>query len=328
MTRLGPLFKYFGSKWRGAKHYPAPEYQLIIGACAGGAAYEQHYANREVWLFDPDPEVAALWDYLIHADPAEIRALPCEGLTAGTDIRTLGLSPGGALLLKYWQRTGRSSCWTVSNIVTGENKWCKEHGRGPNAAGSTGMWHPTIRERTAVLIERIRHWKVFQAGYAEIPDVEATYFVDPPYQHQPGVYACWQMDYQHLGAWCKSRRGQVIVCEQEGADWLPFRPLYRVSGMRKMRKAQGVGAAKTQEMIWTNNMHELSMPELIDLLQGSDFEVISEAPATLVPDGAVLIWPSETPAQHGCEAILYQGTQSQCLLIMAAPDVVECLRAA
>jgi hypothetical protein len=33
------------------------------------------------------------------------------------------------------------------------------------------------------------------------------------------------LDYEALGAWCRSRPGQRIVCEQAGATWLPFRHL-------------------------------------------------------------------------------------------------------
>ena len=71
--------------------------------------------------------------------------------------------------------------------------------------------------------------------YRSAPDLEATWFVDPPYQPTRGMktgqglgYApgCTsrELDYGELAEWCRSRRGQVIVCEQEGADWLPFRP--------------------------------------------------------------------------------------------------------
>lgn len=33
------------------------------------------------------------------------------------------------------------------------------------------------------------------------------------------------MDFDALATWCRSRTGQVIVCEQQGATWLPFTPL-------------------------------------------------------------------------------------------------------
>jgi hypothetical protein len=62
-----------------------------------------------------------------------------------------------------------------------------------------------------------------------MPNVEATWFVDPPYQHVAKSYRndeidCNTVDFPALAAWVRSRSGQVIVCEQAGADWLPFEP--------------------------------------------------------------------------------------------------------
>ena len=51
------------------------------------------------------------------------------------------------------------------------------------------------------------------------------------------------IDYPSLGNWCMERKGQVIVCEQEGADWLPFEVL---------RETTNSQDKKYKEMIWTN----------------------------------------------------------------------------
>ena len=55
---------------------------------------------------------------------------------------------------------------------------------------------------------------------------EASWFVDPPYQNQGKHYHYGpeNVDFAMLGNWCRTRLGQVIVCENEGADWLPFTP--------------------------------------------------------------------------------------------------------
>ena len=45
-----------------------------------------------------------------------------------------------------------------------------------------------------------------------------------PAGRRGGSYACRDVDYAALGAWCRSLPGQVVVCESEGATWLPFRP--------------------------------------------------------------------------------------------------------
>jgi hypothetical protein len=44
-----------------------------------------------------------------------------------------------------------------------------------------------------------------------------------------------------LAEWCKSREGQVIICENSKATWMDFQPLRELSGQRH----------KTLEVIWT-----------------------------------------------------------------------------
>ena len=38
------------------------------------------------------------------------------------------------------------------------------------------------------------------------------------------------IDYNDLAEWCKSRNGQIIVCENTKADWLDFKPLAELKG--------------------------------------------------------------------------------------------------
>ena len=255
IERRGPLFKYFGSKFRSAKYYPPPQYPHIVEPFAGGAGYSLRYREHQVTLLDLDQELIDLWRYLIGADPAEIAAMPVTGLTKGTDIRTLGLSAGAAQLMRRWQRTGPCSSWTISNVTTGESKWCQEHGKG-QAGGNTGMWHRNTRDYLVYAVETIRHWRAFCADWRQIDPAKAeptTWFIDPPYQHvkyTSYLHGCKGFDYAALADWCKRLPGQVIVCEQEGADWLPFRFSHEVSGMRG--KMRGVAGARSQEVLWTN----------------------------------------------------------------------------
>jgi hypothetical protein len=80
-------------------------------------------------------------------------------------------------------------------------------------------------------------------SYADAPDVEATWFIDPPYQKPSGRrYVSLLPDYAELAGWVRSRRGQVIVCEQAGADWMPFRPLCDV---------QSLNNKVSREVVWT-----------------------------------------------------------------------------
>ena len=50
--KIGPLFKWFGSKWQSAKRYPPPQYTLIVEPYAGGAGYSLNYCERAVLAGD------------------------------------------------------------------------------------------------------------------------------------------------------------------------------------------------------------------------------------------------------------------------------------
>ena len=88
------------------------------------------------------------------------------------------------------------------------------------------FWGEAVRERIASQVDHISHWEVRHGDYTELPDVSATWYVDPPYQVKGKYYRFGSdnLDFEALGRWCLDRQGQVIVCENEGADWLPFEP--------------------------------------------------------------------------------------------------------
>ena len=52
------------------------------------------------------------------------------------------------------------------------------------------------------------------------------------------------IDYTHLGEWCKNREGQVIVCETNKAKWLDFEPLKVILNS---------GRGRTEEVVWLND---------------------------------------------------------------------------
>jgi site-specific DNA-adenine methylase len=118
---------------------------------------------------------------------------------------------------------------------------------------TASRWKTVVRPNTqqfrlesiANNLEKIRHWKVICGDYEkESPSIEATWFVDPPYVigGKYYKYGCNAIDYQHLGDWCKQLTGQVIVCEADGQNWLPFVPLVSSRGNRYQHK----------EVVWIN----------------------------------------------------------------------------
>lgn len=91
---------------------------------------------------------------------------------------------------------------------------------------------------------KIKHWKVINGVYYNLPNTEATWFIDPPYQYGGEHYVCSSkvIDFNYLGKWCKNRNGHIIVCENTKAKWLPFKPLRKLNGT----------VHKTVEAIWSN----------------------------------------------------------------------------
>lgn len=96
--------------------------------------------------------------------------------------------------------------------------------------------------KIAESLNKIKHFQVKFGSYQDLDNVEATWFIDPPYQVGGEHYIENKIDYQELSDWCLSRKGQIIVCENSEAKWLPFQPLVKINGQRK----------KTIEVIYTN----------------------------------------------------------------------------
>ena len=230
--KLDPLFKWFGSKWRAAKKYPEPLTNKIIEPFAGGAGYALNFADRDVTIYDTDPNLIALWKYLISAKSDEIRAIPIN-LPFKTDIATLGLNQGQALLLKNWQRTNNtSSCNTIS-------KW----GNQP------GQFTAYTRARVADQVQAIKHWQFDENCWN---DKAATYFIDPPYQYNIKYKIIKRMDYAILAQDVKSiaKHNQVIVCEALGKngeipEWLDFKASHTTATMKKGKRSS--------ELVWLAN---------------------------------------------------------------------------
>jgi 16S rRNA G966 N2-methylase RsmD len=81
---------------------------------------------------------------------------------------------------------------------------------------------------------KIKHWLIKEGSYEELKNYEATWFIDPPYQFGGKYYKFKNIDYNKLSHWCKTRKGQVIVCENMKADWLPFKPLKQMYGQKRL----------------------------------------------------------------------------------------------
>lgn len=227
--RLRRFFPYFGTKSSHHHRYPWPRYDTIVEPFAGGAGYSHGHYQRQVVLVDLDPRVVALWRYIIGTPSDEIAALPL--LEIGGRVDDLDVCEGARLLI---------SCW--ANPI------------GPfrNQATEFCDWNARTRARIAEQCEHVRHWRVLDAQSYDSVEIDgrATWFVDPPYQRNHGSqyrHSARRIDFDALGAWCRSRCGQTIVCEAGDADWLPFRPLFRA------QRSHGQVLRTSSEVVWTSS---------------------------------------------------------------------------
>jgi hypothetical protein len=236
VTSLEPFIRYYGGKWRAAPRYPAPAFPAIVDHFAGAAGYPMRYSDRRVILVETYAELAEMWRYLIRVSPCEVRRIPYV-----EHIDDLpGWVPSGGRTLIGFNLSAAVATPRVS-LSAGLRKLAAQ---GRRHCG----WTDARRERVASQVGFIRHWQVIEGDYTLAPDVEATHFIDPPYNNAAGAHykhGPSGIDYAALSSWARSRRGQVIACENVGATWLPFRPF----GPCKAGPAHRVSL----EAIWTND---------------------------------------------------------------------------
>lgn len=238
LPQMRPFFGYYGGKWRDAlKNYPEPEFDTIVEPFAGSAGYSLRYASRNVILCDRDPVLVAVWRYLIGVEAKEILSIP--DLPRDGSVEDLKISQEAKWLVGFWLNRGTAS------PRKSPSKWMRD-GIRPGS-----FWGERVRQTIASQVGLIRHWKVHHGNYEDCPAPRtATWFVDPPYElaGQHYRFGSDELDYKSLADWCRSRSGQVIVCENQGAKWLPFRKLADVKTTRADRRSI--------EVVWLSSFEE------------------------------------------------------------------------
>lgn len=228
---LHPFFSYFGSKYRMAKHYPKPLHDVIIEPFAGAAGYSLLYPEKEIILYDNYEPIVMLWNYLIQVKKEEILSLPLDSnghaFCKEHSVSDCNIIPEAKILIGFW----------LTESQTSPSRYPLSKSRG-------GNWTERKRAMLANQVDSIRHWKVEKKSYDEIEyNEKCTWFIDPPYAQAGKRYRNNTINYDQLGAWCKERQGQTIVCEQSGANWLDFSTFQKVSNASNK---------KYEEVIWTN----------------------------------------------------------------------------
>lgn len=230
------MFPYFGSKERLSKYYPPPKYDLIIEPFAGSARYSLKYFDRDVILIDKNPKIISIWRYLQQASSKDILSLP--KFKKGDRIKKEDFDYDGQFYL----------------LQTFFNIYCDKIQAKQMTSFAEGCYE-TYKRNVLRNLFKIKHWKFICKDYIDIPNYIGTWFIDPPYQVQGNsaytIYSGKQINFQQLGEWCRNRKGQKIVCEYLGSNWLPFIPLNTfgrniIAGVNNNAKKKGT------EVIWTN----------------------------------------------------------------------------
>jgi 16S rRNA G966 N2-methylase RsmD len=220
------MFSYYGSKSKIVHLYPAPKHSLIIEPFAGSARYALKYFERDVILIDKYTVIIDVWKYLQSASEKDILGLP--ELKRGESVEDYNLTQVEKAFLGFLVCMGLES---------------------PRKRVGFGNLKRDLK-RVSRQLFKIRHWKLIHGEY-DCVDTTATWFIDPPYfkggEHY--VHSTKQINFNKVSEFARTRKGQVIVCENSSADWMPFIKLIKLTP-RLNRK-------QTTEVFWTNEKVEV-----------------------------------------------------------------------
>jgi len=217
------MFSYYGSKSKIVDYYPPPKHQRIIEPFAGSARYSLKYWDRDITLVDKYDVIVDVWNYLKNASDNDILRLP--RLKTGQTIDEYNLSDIERKFMGFMVQDGTTGMRRTPSYFAVKRMEKK--------------FNYIIKN-----LHKIKHWKIRLGSYAELENIEATWFIDAPYQFGGHEYKCSNknIDFNALSNWCKTRNGHVIVCENTKADWLPFNAMVEMHGTM----------FKTTEAIWSN----------------------------------------------------------------------------
>jgi hypothetical protein len=226
------MWTYFGAKTNVVDYYPRPLHDKIIEPFAGTARYALKYFDRDVLLVDKFDIVVRVWKWLQLCSIGDIERLPHH------------VEPGQSL--DDFTLDCQEAKWLLGFLVG----FGMERPRKTASVKRMTMRPNHVNfslNRISKNLFKIKHWEIVQGDYLDLENERATWFVDPPYQVGGHVYveSNRNIDFTALGRWCRSRDGQVIVCENTQADWLDFSPMTTHKGAHGMQK----------EAIWSNVPH-------------------------------------------------------------------------
>lgn len=222
------MWSYYGSKSKIINYYPEPIYDIIIEPFAGSARYALKYWNKKIILIEKYDLLVQLWKWLQQAQPEDILKLPDMKRGENTDNFIFD---------------SKEAKWLMGFMIVGGVNFPR---KTVSSVGNFGGMIPREKIRISESLYKIKHWDIRCGDYREAEDIEATWFIDPPYQYGGEYYRLGNknINYIELAEWCKNRKGQTIVCENTKASWLDFKPLKKMRG----------SIHSTTEAIWVNEI--------------------------------------------------------------------------
>ena len=214
------MFSYYGSKSKIINYYPAPKKNTIIEPFCGSARYSLKYWEKDIILCDKYQRLIDIWLYLQTASAKDINSLPV--LSKGQNLNDFKfMCPEEKDLMGFMIQAG----------VNSPRLTCTE-------AGVRNQ--KTAKKNILNNLHKIKHWSIKCCDYADIENINATWFVDPPYQNGGKYYIHKSINYNDLKDWCLTRRGDVIVCENTKADWIELKPLKKIQGMAQTNTTEAI----------------------------------------------------------------------------------------
>lgn len=228
------MWSYYGAKTNIISLYPKPKYHKIIEPFAGTARYSLKYFENDITIVDKYKVVVDIWRYLQQCSIQDIRSLP-HHFKPNQPLSDFTFDCDGArnligFLIGFGMERPRK---------TASSKRMTERPNHINQA----------LNKIEQNLFKIKHWNILEGTYDDLENKEATWFIDPPYQFggHPYPESNKKIDFCDLSNFCKSRIGQVLVCENSKATWLNFKPFAQQK--TRMKHWQ-------KEVIWINSASE------------------------------------------------------------------------
>ena len=221
------MWSYYGSKTNIINLYPPPKEDKIIEPFAGTARYALKYFYKDVLLVDKYEVIIKIWKWLQKCSPNDILSLP--RFKYGDNINDFNYECEEQRFL--------------IGFLIGFGFTDPRKSATPRLRNRPNAMNYTIKNISSQL-HKIKHWEIRSGSYENINNQKATWFIDAPYQYGGHAYKCnnKKINFNHLSAWSMERKGQIIICENNKANWMPFKPMV----------TQQVLSGKHKEVIWSN----------------------------------------------------------------------------